>query len=93
MKKRTYNTTEFYEKPSEALSFVKDGGIVYLGYKKNKEPIAVLTSLKDYTVKKKQVTKSIQKRPSFIERFGKYSMSAPTYRDSVGFIRRQREQI
>lgn len=91
MKKKTYNTTEFYKKPSEALSFVKDGGIVYLGYKKMKEPFAVLTSIKDYTAAKEDV-KPKQERLSFMERFGGYSMSAPEYKDSVGFIRRQREK-
>ena len=91
MKTKTYSTTEFYKKPSEALSFVKDGGIVYLGYKKMKDPIAVLTSIKDYTSTKEK-TEGEQARLPFIERFGKYSMSAPEYNDSAKFIRKQREK-
>ena len=92
MKKKTYNTTEFYKKPSEALSFVKDGGIVYLGYKKMKEPIAVLTSFKDYTAKKEETTKTKDDGLSLWDKYGKYATSSPEYKDSVKFIRRQREK-
>ncbi len=91
MKKKIYSTTEFYKKPSEALSFVKDGGIVYLGYKNSKEPIAVLTSIKDYTTAKEE-GKQKQERLSFMERFGKYITSSPEYKDSTKYIREQRNK-
>jgi hypothetical protein len=92
MKKKTYITTEFYKKPSEALSFVKDGGIVYLGYKKMKEPFAVLTSIKDYT-KVTESTKLNKKGLTLSERIGKYpSIFAPEYKDSAKYIREQREK-
>lgn len=92
MKQKTYTTTEFYKKPSEALSFVKDGGIVYLGYKNLKEPIAVLTSLKDYTLEKEKTKVLDTDNLSLWDRFGKYAISAPEYKDSVKYIRRQREK-
>lgn len=92
MKKKTYNTTDFYKKPSEALSFVKDGGVVFLGYKKMKEPIAVLTSFKDYTTKKKEITKTKDDNLSLWDKYRKYATSSPEYKDSAKFIRQQREK-
>ncbi len=91
MKKKIYTTTEFYKNPSKALSFVKDGGIVYLGYKKMKDPIAVLTSIKDYT-DAKQETPYKETDKSFLERFGKYSISSKKYTNATKYIRKQREQ-
>lgn len=92
MKQKTYTTTEFYKKPSEALSFVKDGGIVYLGYKNLKEPIAVLTSMKDYKLVKENELKASTENESFFERYKKYIISAPEYKDSAKYIRHQREK-
>ncbi len=87
MKKiKNYTTTEFYNNPSKALNYVRDGGVVYLGYKKIKEPIAVLTTYKDYTFKKECVDKS----KSFLERYKDKIMSAPEYPDSTKLIREQR---
>ncbi len=92
MKQKTYTTTEFYKKPSEALSFVKDGGIVYLGYKNLKEPIAVLTSLKDYTSEKEKTELADTNNLSFFEKYSKYVISAPEYPDSLKYIREQRRK-
>ena len=92
MKKKTYITTEFYKKPSEALSFVKDGGVVYLGYKKMKEPIAVLTSFKDYTKTTEKVLKTEKKEQTFLEKFEKYIRSDPSMKDSTKYIREQRDK-
>lgn len=91
MKKRTYSTTEFYKKPSEALSFVKDGGVVYLGYKKMKDPIAVLTSIKDYTNTKEQV-KTIERTQNLFEKIKKYQYSDPKCKDNTKYIREQRDK-
>jgi len=91
MKSKTYNTTEFYRKPSEALSFVKDGGIVYLGYKKMKDPIAVLTSIRDYTNAKEQVT-TTGKTQSLFEQIKKYQYSDPKCKDSTKYIRERRDK-
>ncbi|MFA5633892.1 MAG: hypothetical protein WCY00_01865 [Candidatus Dojkabacteria bacterium] len=89
MKKvKRYTTTEFYNNPSKALNFVRDGGTVYLGYKRVKEPLAVLTSYKDYTQKKESVNKS----KSFFERYQSKILSAPEYKDSAKLIREQRDQ-
>jgi hypothetical protein len=89
MKKvKKYTTTEFYNNPSKVLNYVRDGGTAYLGYKRVKEPLAVLTSYKDYTKKKETVDKS----KSFLERYGDKIVEAPEYKDSVKFIREQREQ-
>lgn len=92
MKKKTYNTTEFYKKPSEALSFVKDGGVVYLGYKKNKEPFAVLTSIKDYEATREKVVVKKKKVLSLWDKYGKYATSSPEYKDSAQYIREQRDK-
>ena len=89
MKKvKTYTTTEFYNNPSKALSYVRDGGTVYLGYKRVKEPLAVLTSYKDYTEKKE----SIDKSKSFLERHGHKAINAPEYKDSAKYIRKMRDE-
>jgi|GEM_PF-3134075 len=89
MKKiKKYTTTEFYNNPSKVLNFVRDGGVAFLGYKRVKEPLAVLTSYKDYTQKKESVDKS----KSFLERYGDKIVEAPEYKDSVKFIREQRER-
>jgi patatin-like phospholipase/acyl hydrolase len=89
MKKiKRYTTTEFYNNPSKALNFVRDGGTVYLGYKRVKEPLAVITSYKEYTEKKETMDKS----KSFFERYKDQIVEAPEYKDSVKFIREQREQ-
>jgi hypothetical protein len=88
MKKiKNYTTTEFYNNPSKALNYVRDGGVVYLGYKRLKEPLAVITSYKDYTLKKKYSDKS----KSFLERYKDKIMSAPEYPNSAEFIREQRD--
>ena len=92
MKKKVYNTTDFYKKPSEALSFVKDGGIVFLGYKKMKEPFAVLTSFKDYTETKSKNILSAEKGKSLLDRVKVYQYSDPTCKDSTKYIRKQREK-
>ena len=92
MKKKTYSTTEFYKRPSEALSFVKDGGIVYLGYKKMKDPIAVLTNIKDYEGKKKMLDTIEEKTSSLLDKYGKYITSSPEYKDSKKYIREQRDK-
>lgn len=87
MKKiKNYTTTEFYNNPSKALNYVRDGGVVYLGYKKIKEPLAVLTSYKDYTEK----TDSI-KGKSLWERYGHRAISAPECKNSAKYIRKQRD--
>ena len=89
MKKiKKYTTTEFYNNPSKVLNCVRDGGTAYLGYKRVKEPLAVLTSYKDYTKKKEVMDKS----KSFLERYKDKIVEAPEYKDSVKFIREQREQ-
>jgi hypothetical protein len=89
MKKiKKYTTTEFYDNPSKVLNYVRDGGTAFLGYKRVKEPLAVLTSYKDYTQRKEVVDKS----KSFLERYGDKIVEAPEYKDSVKFIREQREQ-
>lgn len=89
MKKiKKYTTTEFYNNPSKVLNYVRDGGTAFLGYKRVKEPLAVLTSYKDYTQRKEVVDKS----KSFLERYGDKIVEAPEYKDSVKFIREQREQ-
>lgn len=89
MKKiKKYTTTEFYNNPSKVLNYVRDGGTAFLGYKRVKEPLAVLTSYKDYTQKKETVDKS----KSFLERYKDKIVEAPEYKDSVKFIREQREQ-
>lgn len=92
MKKKKYVTTEFYKNPSKAMSFVKDGGIVYLGYKKMKEPIAVLTSYKDYTNTVLKTKKESKKSLSLYERFGKYAISDLTMKDSAEYFRKQRDK-
>jgi hypothetical protein len=91
MKIKEYTTTEFYNNPSKAVSFVRDGGTVYLGYKRLKEPIAVLTPYKEYreNVEEKKLNK---KKGSLLERYGKDIISAPEYKNSVKYIRKQREQ-
>ncbi len=91
MKSKTYSTTEFYKKPSEALSFVKDGGIVYLGYKKMKDPIAVLTNIKDYTDTKAQLNTN-EKAQDFLEKIKRYQYSNPKCKDSAKYIREQRDK-
>ena len=91
MKIKRYTTTEFYNNPSKAISFVRDGGIVYLGYKRIKEPIAVVTSYDDYKEKiaKKELT---QKKGSFFDRYGDRAINMPEYKNSTQYIRKQREQ-
>jgi len=89
MKKiKTYTTTEFYNNPSKALNFVRDGGTVYLGYKRIKEPLAVLTSYKDYT----QRTEKSEKTESLWDRYKDKVVSAPEYKDSTKHIRDTREE-
>jgi prevent-host-death family protein len=89
MKKiKKYTTTEFYNNPSKVLNYVRDGGTVYLGYKRVKEPLAVLTSYKDYTQRKETVDKS----KSLWERYGHKAIHAPEYKDSAKYIREQRDQ-
>jgi hypothetical protein len=89
MKKiKKYTTTEFYNNPSKVLNYVRDGGTAFLGYKRVKEPLAVLTSYKDYKQKKETVDKS----KSFLERYGDKAISAPEYKDSVKYIREMRDE-
>jgi hypothetical protein len=91
MKIKEYTTTEFYNNPSKAVSYVRDGGTVYLGYKRLKEPIAVVIPYKEY--KKKVEEKDILKnQETLLDRVKKNIMSAPEYPDSVKYIREQREQ-
>ena len=88
MKKiKNYTTTEFYNNPSKALNYVRDGGVVYLGYKRLKEPLAVIIPYKDYTLQKDYPDKS----KSFLERYKDKIMSAPEYPNSAEFIREQRD--
>ena len=91
MKVKEYTTTEFYNNPSKAISFVRDGGTVYLGYKRLKEPIAVITPYKEY---KERIEKkgNFKDQGSLLDRVKKDIMSAPEYPDSVKYIRNQREQ-
>jgi hypothetical protein len=91
MKIKKYTTTEFYNNPSKAISFVRDGGIVYLGYKRIKEPIAVVTSYKEYKTKIKEET-TLTKKKTLLDTVKNDIMSAPEYPDSVKYIRNQREQ-
>ena len=91
MKTKTYTTTEFYNNPSKAISFVRDGGVVYLGYKRIKEPIAVVTSYEDYK-EKLEKKENLQKKGSLLDRLEKRIISAPEYPDSVKYIREQREK-
>jgi hypothetical protein len=75
MKKIRYTTTEFYKNPSKAISFVNDGGKVYLAYKRMKDPIAVIMSYKDYKKKKKvdKVPKEvIEARKKFLKTMEKH---------------------
>ncbi len=89
MKKvKKYTTTEFYNNPSKVLNYVRDGGVAFLGYKRVKEPLAVLTSYKDYTQKKESVDKS----KSLWERYGDKAIHAPEYKDSAKYIRELRDQ-
>jgi hypothetical protein len=53
-----------------------------------KEPLAVLTSYKDYTQKKEVVDKS----KSLWERYGHKAIHAPEYKDSAKYIRELRDQ-
>ncbi len=88
MKKiKKYTTTEFYNNPSKVLNYVRDGGTAYLGYKRVKEPLAVLTSYKDYTQKKETLDKS----KSLWDRYGHKAINAPEYKDSAKYIREQRD--
>ena len=88
MKKiKRYTTTEFYNNPSKVLNFVRDGGTAYLGYKRVKEPLAVLTSYKDY----RGEGGSVDKRKSLWERYGHKAISSPEYKDSAKYIREQRD--
>ncbi|HOF79295.1 MAG TPA: hypothetical protein PLA45_03030 [Candidatus Dojkabacteria bacterium] len=82
-KNKIYSTTEFYKNPSKILGYVKDGEVVYLGYKKLKDPIAVITPYKDYKPKKERI--SLWKLSS------KKSVSAPEYADSLKYIQSQRK--
>lgn len=91
MKIKNYTTTEFYNNPSKAISFVRDGGVVYLGYKRIKEPIAVVTSYQDYKAKVKE-HENLKNQGSLLDMVKKDIMSAPEYPDSVEYIRDQREQ-
>jgi hypothetical protein len=91
MKTKEYTTTEFYNNPSKAVSFVREGGTVYLGYKRLKEPIAVLTSYKDYK-KRTALTAKTKKKGSLLDRCKEKIISAPEYPDSVKYVRKQREQ-
>ena len=86
---KKYTTTEFYNNPSKALSHVMDGGVVYLGYKRVKEPLAVLIPYKEYVLGKKRTAK---KGKSLWDRYGNKAMHAPEYKDSVKYIRKQREK-
>jgi prevent-host-death family protein len=89
MKKiKKYTTTEFYNNPSKVLNYVRDGGTAFLGYKRVKEPLAVLISYKDYKQKKETVDKS----KSLWERYGHKAIHAPEYKDSAKYIREQRDQ-
>ena len=91
MKIKRYTTTEFYNNPSKAIRFVRDGGVVYLGYKRIKEPIAVVTSYEDY---KEKVVEKIteEKKGSFFDRYGDRAIDMPEYKNSAKYIRKQREQ-
>jgi hypothetical protein len=91
MKTKEYTTTEFYNNPSKAVRFVREGGTVYLGYKRLKEPIAVLTPYKDYK-KKMELKTQTKKKGSLLDRCKENIISAPEYPDSVKYIREQREQ-
>lgn len=74
------------------MSFVKDGGIVYLGYKKMKDPIAVLTSFKDYTNTKEKNLAKVGKEQSFFEKVKDYKYSDPKCKNSAKHIREQRDK-
>jgi len=84
---KKYTTTEFYNNPSKALHHVMDGGIVYLGYKRVKEPLAVLVPYKEYILKKG----TIKKGKSLWDRYGNRAIHAPEYKDSASYIRKQRD--
>jgi len=83
-KNKVYSTTEFYKNPSKFLGLVKDGGVVYLGYKKLKEPIAVITPYREYISKKESV--------SLWSLSSKKAISAPEYADSLKYIQSQRKR-
>jgi len=83
-KNKVYNTTEFYKNPSKILNYVKDGEVVYLGYKKLKDPIAVITPYKDYKSKKESI--------SLWDLSAKKVVSAPEYADSLKYIQSQRKR-
>ena len=91
MRIKNYTTTEFYNNPSKAISFVRDGGVVYLGYKRIKEPIAVVTSYQDY--KEKFIEKDLtKKKGSFFDRYKDRAIDMPEYKNSAKYIRKQREK-
>ena len=83
-KNKVYSTTEFYKNPSKILGYVKDGDVVYLGYKKLKEPIAVITPYREYISKKESV--------SLWSLSSKKAISAPEYADSLKYIQSQRKR-
>lgn len=96
MKTKTISTTEFYRNASKALSFVKDGGTLYLGYKNLKEPIAVLTSYDEYNSNLKSLTnptkkKDVKKGGSLYDKYKDMIMQAPEYSNSTEYIRKMRD--
>lgn len=90
MKKKFLTTTEFYKNPSQAVGFVNDGGTVYLGYKKLKQPIAVITPYtKDSEdIKSKWNEELARKRLLSLK---KYSIKKNKWKSAVDFQKSVRQ--
>jgi len=91
MKTKRYTTTEFYKRPSEAISFVKDGGTVQLVYKRLKDPIAVITPYKKSEEKKKEFPRRSKKFFSISE-LKDLIVSEPRFSESDEHFFRERRK-
>lgn len=91
MKMKKYTTTEFYKRPSEAISFVKDGGTVHLGYKGLKDPIAVITPYKKSEETEKKFPKRSKKSFS-IDELKDLIVSEPGFSESENHFFQERRK-
>lgn len=91
MRIKKYTTTEFYKKPSEAISFVKDGGTVHLGYKGLKDPIAVIIPYKK-SIQAKKVFPKRSKKSFTLEQLKDLIISEPGFSESSDYFFKERRK-
>ena len=92
MKTKRYTTTEFYKKPSEAISFVKEGGSVHLGYKGFSKPIAVITPYAESLDEKKSVTLKRKKKEFTSKTLKELIVSEPELTDGGDYFFKERRK-